>query len=770
MVTNNNMEMVGMARYVWEQSHWTKRNGKAVVVVYGRNVDNPTELRRFGVTGFTPYFYAKDGGQGEYISCYGDRIKKVEVDLPSDVPLLRGRYEQTFEADIVFDMRYVIDKKIYYGFDEKMQPVDVPMLMPRVCWLDIEVASPQGIMPSVDDPKYPVTIIQVGDSYTEEIKVFTNGGTQVDPDQVVCATEEELFSGFVEYVQAHDFDIITGWYSMGFDIPYLVRRASRQGINIQKVSRWSTQPTDEKWTGRTLIDYMVYYKDWSKPSGQRQSYDLKYVVKYETTKAAESAIEHGEEPEPIMEYQDYGDQIGSLIEKGDWVTAVTYAKNDIKALMRIDKCCGIIAFYENLRRLVGIKFEDTLTRSKIIEYYLMHEGIKPIPTRQHRTDVHDYAGALVLEPTPGVKEDVGVLDTKSMYPGIIIAFQISPDIDKMIPKTIVKLMAVRDEMRRVKLDGKAGSQMKVSEQSLKYIINSFYGYLAFTGARLYKPELAAMITRYGREIAEEVHKQIRLAGYHVEYGDTDAGLASPIKTAEEGLQLQEVLNKALRVWAKDHGIEEHLAPSLKFEKLYRRMLFKKSSDGDGGAAKKRYAGILVWKDGHTVDGKLDVTGMEIRRSDTAPITKRCMESFLYNVLSGGDPREATNDVAETFRKIRQGRVSLQEVAIPKGIHSMENYASPWVRGMRNGHELLGINYRQDKKPKLLYCRRPYDVVCIDDTIPDIDVLAKFDIDWNKMANTIIRKKLESLIESIGLDWDQMINNQQTISKWFPSQG
>ncbi len=756
-----------MVRYVWEGSHWTKRNGKAVIVVYGRNVDSPTEIKTFGVTNFIPYFYAKDGGKGDHISCYGDRIRKVEVDLPSDVPALRGNYEATFEADIIFDMRYMIDKHIYYGFDDKMQPIDVPMLMPRVCWLDIEVASPKGIMPMPEDPRYPITMIQVGDSYTDKITVFTWGGIIVDPDQINFENEEQMIRAFTSYVLLHNFDIVTGWYSMGFDIPYLMRRVARQGIGVQALSRWPTVvPSEEKWTGRTLIDYLAFYKDWSRPSGQRQSYDLKYVVKYETTKAAESAIERGEVPEPIMEYKDYGDQIGDLIDKGDWLTAVTYAKNDIKALMRIERCCGIIAFYENLRRLVGIKFEDTPTRSKIVEYYLMHEGIKPIPTRRHIQEVHDYQGALVLEPTFGVHEWVGVFDLKSMYPGIIVAFQISPDIDKMIPKTIVKLMAVRDEMRRVKLDGKAGAQMKVSEQSLKYIINSFYGYMAFTGARLYKPELAEEVTRYGREIATEVHEQIRQAGYVVKYGDTDAGLASPITTVEQGLQLQSVLNEALRVWGQNHGIEAHLAPTIKFEKLFRRMLFKKSSDGSNVAAKKRYAGILIWRDGHDITDRLDITGMETKRSDTAPITRVCMERFLMDVLSGGDPRDATEAVRTTFNAIHQGQVGLQEVAIPKGIHSTENYSSPWVRGMRNGRELLGINYRQDKKPKLLYCRRPYDVVCIDDVITDVEVLAKFEIDWDKMANTTIRKKLESLIESVGLNWNQVINNQQPISRWF----
>ena len=198
-------------------------------------------------------------------------------------------------------------------------------------------------------------------------------------------------------------------------------------------------------------------------------------------------------------YPEQGAHIQQLMEEDRWEELVEYSFNDVKALRILDKKIGLFMFYEQLRKLVGVKFSDLFGRAKIVEYFLMHEGIKPMPTRQHKDVVKDYEGALVVSPEPGIHEMVGVTDLKSLYPSIILAKNLSPDIDKMIPKVIVKLMAVRDEMRKAKLEGKADAALKTSEQSLKYIINSFYGYMGFSGAKMYAPEIVERF-REGREI------------------------------------------------------------------------------------------------------------------------------------------------------------------------------------------------------------------------------------------------------------------------------
>ena len=108
----------------------------------------------------------------------------------------------------------------------------------------------------------------------------------------------------------------------------------------------------------------------------------------------------------------------------------------------------------------------------------------------------------MVSPEPGIHEMVGVTDLKSFYPSIILAKNLSPDIDKTIPKVIVKLMTVRDEIVRLSWMGKLDAALKTSEQSLKYIINSFYGYMGFSGAKMYAPEILERLLRRGGRLVK----------------------------------------------------------------------------------------------------------------------------------------------------------------------------------------------------------------------------------------------------------------------------
>jgi DNA polymerase, archaea type len=756
-----------MTRYVWEQSFWMLKNGKPIVVLIGRDYDNPTIVKTLGFGNQRPFFFA--GGsyipsnpfivetERGHVDAFGRDVTKCYTALPSDVPKVRDLFPFTCEADIVYDMRYLIDHKIMYGFNEKGEPIDVPMLKPRALFFDIEVDSPVDEMPLPEEAKWPICQIQVLDSYTNVCRVFTLNGDVVDPDQVNFDTEQELIGAFVDFVWETDPDLICGWYSEKFDIPYIIRRARLLKMNVSKLSRWpSTYPDEERWQGRELFDMLKFYKDWSKPKGGLPTYDLKFVSKHEAKFA----------------YEDFGDKIRTLIEERRWKELVQYGKNDVIALQKIDEATGLIEFYEALRRMVGIKITDCYQRAKIIEYFLMHRGIKPLPTKRHDAEHVDYEGALVLQPEFGVHEWVGTTDLKALYPSIILAFDLSPDVDHTIPKVIVELMEAREVMRRLKMEGKASKAMLTSEQSLKYVINAFYGYLAFSGARLHKPEIAAFITGKGREISRDLHKKINEMGYTIVYGDTDSTFVKPVKTPEEGIQIQNELNGHLLQWARSVNVADHLAPTLKLEKIYRTLMFKKKSDKDI-AAKKRYAGVLVWKDGKdltTGTPKVDYTGLEVKRSDTAEVSRTLMKQFFDNVLIANDPDTAVRLIRETYYNILDGKISCQLVAIPKGITKNRSHeekgSSPWIRGKENGRKLLGIRFRSDKKPKLLYCTGPVDVICIDNDYNDVDLLSRVTVDWSKMAMKTVQMKMESLLESIGLNWDAEINGQTNLEKWF----
>lgn len=746
-----------MDTLVWIDSSWVNHNGEPRILLFCRKYNAPEESVIRGVRGFRPYFYVPEGESvfgldaesDTIIDALGRKVRKVYARLPNHVRELRQRFTWTDEADIPFDMRFVIDVGIQYAFtisNGTLEPVEVKKpLLPRVCYFDIEVLCPEEILPKPENPVYPVISIQALDGYTHEKRIWTLGGERICEEHIVCENEKEVLSRFARYVRQKDFDIITGWYSEGFDVPYLFNRAKILGVSLHEMSRYQNTL---KIVGRQFVDMLEMFSKWHKAKGELETYDLKSI-----------AEQFGK-----FKYIDYGDSIKRLIDSNDWETLVEYGLNDVEALWRIDKEVGLVEFYEYLRYVVGCKFRDTLANSRIIETLILRMKGKPLPTRKYsQLDESDesYKGALVLSPPLGIHEWVGVFDLASLYPSIIIAFDVSPDVDRIIPKVIGKILQEREKLRELRLKGQADEYVKMKETVLKFLANSFYGVMGWKGFRLYDKSKAEFITAKGRELNVLLQKEIQYRGYQPIYGDTDSIFAKEIKTPEEGLQLQEELNGVLRDWARDVGAK--VEPKLKFEKLFRRLLFKKKI-GSESTAKKRYAGWLIWEDGKVTD-EIKIVGMETRRSDSALITKMLLRRVLEAILKESDVLAASKIVGDTIKQFDS--LPLQWIAIPKGVRKNEDeyeVTSAWLEGMKNAKQLLGLRFRQDRKPRLLYMKYPVRTLCITE---DVERLPDgYMIDRDTMIEKTITQKLRPLLESVGLDWDVIIKGQRTLDEWF----
>lgn len=733
-----------MPNYVWESSTVFERGENTpMVLIFGRDVDT-NEVKRFATQNFKPYSFEKNNN-GKLLSCYGEPIQKVVFNNLKELREHRSMCKinkiNTYEADIDLDYRYLIDKKISYGFNEKMEPVDIPVKLPRICYFDIEVNIPTGEGIDEEKSKHPIVAIGVMDSFTEEIKIFTYGFGKVADIQTDFSSEKELLVAFADYVHDLDPDILTGWCSKDFDMPYILNRAKLRFADISGLSRLrKIYPSEFKIAGRSHADSYELFKDWSKPMGQQPSYGLKYIARTFCDFA----------------YEEQGAHIAELIEEKRFADIVSYLTNDIIALRKIDMRFGLFKYHESLRRIIGIKMDDVIKRTVIVETLLMRKGIKPIPTKKQFVK-QELEGAYVHQPTPGLKRDVGCIDQKSLYPSIMIALNISPDIDKMIPKTIIYVLNEREKLRALRMSGNADDTIETSEQSLKYVANAFYGYLGSIYAKLYYPEGASLITKTGRDLAEELRAYLATLGYETIYGDTDSTFISPVRSPEEGLKIQELVNQYQLNWAKEHNVKPEYAPIVKFEKLYDKIIFKKKGNSDE-AAKKNYAGHLVWKDGHGKD-ELSYTGLGIKRSDNAPISKWLMENFFKLVLIDGNVDEAVRIVSKAIKDVTTGDVNIHKIAIPKAIKSERE--SAWSKGRDNGEKYLGIRFQKSSKPKLLYCKTPVKEICIDDDSISDEVKKKITIDWVLMCDKTVTQKMKSLIESLGISWNTVILGQQT---------
>ena len=745
------------------------RDSKPIVVVFGRNVADPNIVKQFNIEGFEPYFYApadaighprglKKIGSERIKDALGRDVIKITTNLPSDVPRFRQAYEWTDEADVLFDIRFMIDHKIKYGFrdngDGTISSAEVDVLLPRIMFFDIEVRSPPEIVPDPKDPIFPIVSIQIGDSYTREIVIFTSGVPQIAEDQLAYQDEGAMLVAVMEYIQQMDFDVLSGWYSNSFDIPYIINRLHVLGIPTKKLTRFPfgyyncrAEPRGREWMiripGRQCLDMMDAFKKWYKAEGELEKYDLKSVA----SKFAD------------FTYIDYGAHIDKMFNDGEWEEFLQYCRNDVMALMKIDDKLKLFDFYEHLRMKTGVKLEDTMKNSKMIESLLFHfPNMKPMPTRRYDIKSESYSGALVITPEVGLHSNVGVFDLAALYPNIIRAFEVSPDVDKVIPIVIVELMEEREKLRELKKKGLADESTKKKEVVVKFLVNSFYGVLGWPMFRLYKPEMALFITSTGQEINRFLQKCALESGHPAVYGDTDSVFLKGIPDEQAGFKMQDYLNARLVEWANEH--QAKVAPTLKFEKLYRKILFKQDASGKG-AAKKRYAGHLISKDGEPCS-KLSYTGIELKRSDQAEITRTVLQDFLTLLLLHDDEEGACKVVKQAVKAVREGNIDCYSISIPRGVRNLQGN-DPWSRGVRRADEVLNLKFPPGVKPRLIYTKGEYSEICIDDTITeDILISHNIQIDYKVMQQKVIEGKLRSFVESIGRDWDKVVNGQTSL--------
>ncbi len=773
--------------WVMENAGYVVEKGKPVILLFSRNYRKKFETITHRVHGFRPYFYCPatetnvelpkncEYDKDVIIDALGREVIKVYVDIPRRVAEIRDNYSFTDMSDFLFEKRFLVDYKIKYAYTwdgKEPHPIDIDgILEPRIVYFDIEVLSPNGIFPKPEDSKYPVVSIQVMDSYTEKIIVFTNGIPQhEDIEHFACKDEKALFKMFLEYIKSVNPDVITAWNGEQYDIPYLIRRSWQLGININDLARYGKvsceyNPLDGKFrsrlNGRSSLDMLLAFKKFTSGMAQRESYALKSVIS--DSELLDKRDENGNIiTKYAFSYKDLGAYMQNVFDEKRWGDFLQYCKNDVIALNNINNAVNLINFYENIRFISGCKMDDVLFNSKIIELLICHEGIRPMPNNNHAIKTDDtFEGATVITPKPGISEYMATFDLSSLYPTILISFQKSPDVDKIVLKTLEKTMEMREELRRRCKEFPDNTMLENQQMAIKFLNNSYYGVLGLQSFRLYDRSIAEFVTSTGRELNKFLQSVATAQGYEVIFGDTDSIGVILVKTVQIGKQLESILNTALSTWSKDRKCTVDF--KLKFEKLYRRVLFKADKNGEG--VKKKYCGYIIWEEGRDKSNmrELNYKGLELKRSDQAEITRDCLHYFLEKSLIDGNTDDAVAYVKKLYNDVKSGNVNIFNISLPKAIRKVKyNTDNAWVRGINRASTDYNYLIQEGVKPRLIYLRN--GEICIDE---DFDIsLIKDLIDYNVMAEKVIKNKMESYMWSIGYDWNTIIHGQCSLDAWL----
>ena len=439
-----------------------------VVHVFGRTADNEPEHVR--VLGFEPYFYAPtetlddDALDRDVItrteegfeSIRGDDLTKICARTPRDVGAIRDDFDH-YEADILFPNRLLIDKDIKSGIrvparrlddgsiqipHDEISPVEVEADL-RVNTFDIEVDDRSGFP---EEGEEPIVCLTSHDSYRDEYIAWlydapeTADGVE-SPDDLPgyepfredteievrsFEREEAMLDAFVAYIEETDVDLMTGWNFEDFDMPYLLDRldvldpAADQDLDPDRLSRigevWRSGWGGPDVKGRVVFDLLYAYKRTQ--FTELESYRLDAVGELE--------LDAGKER--------YTGDIGDLWEE-EPERLLEYNVRDVELCVEIDRKQDIIAFWDEVRTFVGCKLEDAPTPGDTVDQYILHEAHNrfALPSKG-KADAEEYEGGAVFDPISGVKENVTVLDLKSLYPMCMTTINASPE-TKVDPET-----------------------------------------------------------------------------------------------------------------------------------------------------------------------------------------------------------------------------------------------------------------------------------------------------------------------------------------------
>jgi DNA polymerase elongation subunit (family B) len=821
-----------------------------VLHVFGRTPDNTAEHVR--VLGFEPYFYAPTETLSDadldrdvitrteegFESIRGEALTKVCTRTPRDVGQIRDEFDH-YEADILFPNRLLIDKDVGNGVrvperrlesgtiqvpHEEVHGTDVDADL-RVNTFDIEVDDRNGFP---EDGEEPIVCLTSHDSYDDEYVVWhavapEGNGESVDslpgyePLQEgtnvrVRSFDDEaaMLDAFLSYLEETDPDVLTGWNFEDFDAPYLLDRldvlnpSCEEDLAVERLSR-----VNEVWRG-----------GWGGPDVKgRVVFDLLYAYKRTQFTELESyRLDAVGELELDVGKERYSGDIGDLWED-DPERLLEYNLRDVELCVEIDRKQEVIAFWDEVRSFVGCKLEDAPTPGDTVDIYVLHKvhGEFALPSKG-TVESEEYEGGAVFEPIVGVKENVTVLDLKSLYPMCMVTINASPETkvtpadydseeafeantyrapngthfrrepDGIIREMVDELLDEREQKKALRNDHPADSeayeQFDRQQAAVKVIMNSLYGVLGWDRFRLYDKEMGAAITATGREVIQFTEEVASGLNYQVAYGDTDSVMlelgpdVSKEEAIEQSFELEENINAAYDDFALEElGAEEHRF-QIEFEKLYRRFF--------QAGRKKRYAGHIVWKEGKDVDD-IDITGFEYKRSDIAPVTKEVQQKVIEMIVTG----EATDDIKtylhDIIEEFADGHLSLDDIGVPGGIgkrlSTYEN-ASAHVRGARYANLLLGTNFGRGSKPKHVYLekvhpdfwqrieserpditedplymefKRDPDVICFEyaDQVPEA-----FAVDWDKMLDKTLKGPIARVIEALGMTWDEVKSGQE----------
>jgi DNA polymerase, archaea type len=521
----------------------------------------------------------------------------------------------------------------------------------RRCQIDIECASSDGEFPDPAKPEDRVLAIGLR---------FGDRDRSCVLEEMTDAAEKALLERFNAVLAEEDPDTIEGHNLFKFDLDYLRQRAKRLKVPCawgrfgqRATFRNSRFKVAERWIdfprcdlpGRAVVDTCLLVQQYDVSTRELTSFSLKEV-----------AIHFGITPEESAE-RTYIE--GNAIHRAfveDRPRFLAYLADDLRETRSLADL--LLPTYFEQARTFPIQLQDATLRGTtgkidllFLEYYYHARQACPVPP-----EVMTFEGGYTRSFKEGVFRHVLHFDVASLYPSLLLHIGRNPRNDSL-GVFIPLLKSLREYRLRYKALARSApteeqrAEAHARQTSFKILINSFYGYLGFSGARFGDGDLAAEVTRRGRELLQALIDELARQGATILEADTDGiYLSSP----EYYDRPEELLAKAAAILPA--GIE------LEFDGRYEAMFCYKA---------KNYA---------LYDGKeITIRGSALRSRGIEPYLKRLSDALIHHLLGAGG--ESPLELVEDFRReIAAGRMPVQELAKTEALSQNPDAYERFVAG------------------------------------------------------------------------------------------